>query len=129
MWRLSSAMMPTAAWVVTANAAATVAGAVSCSVRSAARIWWARAAMLRWRPPRLSADWMRSAAGARPDRGWERGRGASPLGQVLEGHERGRVVLAQRVGVAGAGPDQALMSSSVVHQLVSSPRTPGGTLT
>jgi len=38
IWRLSSMMMPTAARVVTANAAVTEAGAASCSVRSAAAI-------------------------------------------------------------------------------------------
>jgi hypothetical protein len=36
IWRLSSMMMPTAARVVAANATVTGAGAVSCSVRSAA---------------------------------------------------------------------------------------------
>jgi hypothetical protein len=47
IWRLSSPMMPTAAPVVAANAAASGAGAASCSVRNAALISRARAAMLR----------------------------------------------------------------------------------
>ena len=38
IWRFSSAMMPTAARVVAANAAVTAVGAASCSVRSAAWI-------------------------------------------------------------------------------------------
>src|ERR1700731_3147211 len=42
IWRLSSAMMPTVARVVAANAVATGSGAVSCSVCSAARISRAR---------------------------------------------------------------------------------------
>jgi hypothetical protein len=42
IWRLSSAMMPTVARVVAANAAASGAGAVSCWVGSAARISRAR---------------------------------------------------------------------------------------
>ncbi len=58
IWRFSSVMMPTAARVVAANAAVTLAGAVSCSDRSADWISRARAAILRCRPPRLSADWM-----------------------------------------------------------------------
>lgn len=48
--------MPTAARVVAPNAAVSGAGAVSCSVRSAAAISWARASMLRWRPACLRAD-------------------------------------------------------------------------
>jgi hypothetical protein len=58
IWWFSSAMMPTVARVVAANAAVTAAGAVSCSDRRAAWMWRARAAILRCRPPRLSADWI-----------------------------------------------------------------------
>ena len=116
IWRFSSAMMPTAARVVAPNAAATGAGAASCSERSAARISRARAAILRLRPPRLSADWI----AGRPRWAALLGGRCAPqhpqgiaVGQVLEGHQCGRVVLAQRaaqrVGVAGACPDQALM--------------------
>ena len=36
IWRFSSAMMPTVARVLAANAAVTAAGAASCSVRNAA---------------------------------------------------------------------------------------------
>ena len=79
MWRLSSAMMPTAARVVAANAAVTVAGAASCSVPRAARISRARAAILRCRPPRLSADWMPVRRRWRPARGW--GPGPAPPGR------------------------------------------------
>ena len=74
IWRFSSAMMPTAARVVAANAAVTVAGAASCWVPRAARISRARAAILRCRPPCLSAAWIAvrlrwapcSGLGARP---------------------------------------------------------------
>ena len=58
IWWLSSMMIPTVARVVAPNAAATAAGAVSCSVRSAAWICWARVSRLRWRPADLSADWI-----------------------------------------------------------------------
>ena len=74
IWWFSSAMMPTVARVVAANAAVTVAAAASCSVPSDAGISRARAAILRCRPPRLSADWIAvrlsrapcSGLGARP---------------------------------------------------------------
>ena len=83
IWRFSSAMMPTAARVVAANAAVTVAGAASCSVPSAARISRARAAILRCRPPRLSADWIAVRRRWAPCWGWEPG--PAPLA-----HRRGR---------------------------------------
>ena len=53
IWWFSSAMMPTVARVVAANAAVTLAAAASCSVPRATRISRARAAILRCRPPCL----------------------------------------------------------------------------
>ena len=98
IWRFSSAMMPTAARVVAANAAVTVAAEASCSVPRAARISRARAAILRCRPPRLSADWIAVRLRWAPCSGL--GAAQHPqgvaVGQVLEGHQGARVVLAQR---------------------------------
>src|SRR6478672_8450229 len=116
IWRFSSAMMPTAARVVAPNAAATGAGAASCSERSAARIWRARAAILRLPATAFERGLDRRQVQVGP---LLRGRCAPQhpqgiaVGEVLEGQQGGRVVLAQRaahrVGVAGACPDQALM--------------------
>ncbi len=53
---VDSAMMPTAARVVAANAAVTAEGAASCSARSTAAISSARASRLRCRPALLRAD-------------------------------------------------------------------------
>ena len=109
-------MMPTVARLVAANAAVTVAAAASCSVPRATRISRARAAILRCWPPRLSADWIAvrlsrapcSGLGARPSTP----KGVA-VGEVLKGHQGGRVVLAQRaaqgVGVPSACPDRVLM--------------------
>src|ERR1700694_3818953 len=109
-------MMPTVARVVAANAAVIAPGAASCSDRNAAWMSRARAAMLRWRPPRLSAEWIAARLRWAPCFG---GRCAAQdaqgvaVGEVLEGHQGGRVVLAQRtaqgVGVPRAGPDQVLV--------------------
>ena len=67
--RLSSVMMPTAAWLVVATAA----GAVNCSVRSAARICCARLSIFRCRPACLSADRILDRLRCAASVGWERG--------------------------------------------------------
>ena len=124
IWRSTSAMMPTVARVVAANAAVTLAGAASCSVPSAARISRARAAILRCRPPRLSADWIAVRLRWRPARGWEpgpappgrrRGRGPrTPPGQP--GNTRAtRCVTDWCVGYASA--DQVLMPGEHLDRL------------
>ena len=110
-------MMPTAARVMAANAAVTVAGfAASCSVPSAARISRARAAILRCRPPRE-----RQLRRARAQVGALLGVGAraqhpkaSPWARSWEGHQGGRVVLAKRwrrALVSRACPDQVLVGA------------------
>ena len=75
IWRLSSAMMPTAARVVAPERGAHRWGAASCSERSAACTWRARSAILRWRPPRLSADWIAGRSSRAPCSGG----GAAPV--------------------------------------------------
>ena len=56
MRRLISLICPTAARVLAANALLTAGGASSCGERNASRTAAARRSMLRWRPPRLSAE-------------------------------------------------------------------------
>ena len=69
--------------------AVTLAGTASCLVPSAARISRARAAILRCRPPRLSADWIAVRLSRAPCSG--RGTPAQhpegvAVGEVLKGH-------------------------------------------
>ena len=83
IWWFSSAMMPTVARLVAVNAAVTVAAVASCSVPRAARISRVRAAILRCRPPLLSADWI----AVRLSRAPCSGRGPAP---APRGRRRGR---------------------------------------
>ncbi len=94
IWRFSSAMMPTVARVVAANAAVTIALAPNAFERG-----------LEHR--RAQPGGLLGAGGA-----IQHPQGVA-VGEVLEGLERGRVVLAQRaaqrVGLPVTRPDQALV--------------------
>ena len=106
-------MMPTVARLVAANAAVTVAAAASCSAPSATRISRRRycvaaTAFERGLDRGQAQPGALLGAGARPSTA----KGVA-VGEVLEGHQGGRVVLAQRaaqgVGVPSACPDRVLM--------------------
>ena len=116
IWRLSSAMMPTAARVLAPNAAVTAAGAASCSAAqhflnlqgsgvevALAPSGFERSPDLRQtQPPGVGGGGGAAQDGQRV-----------AVGQIVERLQRGGVVLAQRaaqrVGVAGARPDQILV--------------------
>ena len=118
MRRLISLICPTAARVLAANALLTAGGTSSWGERSASRIAAARRSMLRWRPPRLSAEriWeMRSRAASRgPGAAGQHAHGVA-VGKLREGLQCTRKVLPERVtqpvGLADAVPDELLVGA------------------